>query len=81
VPDPAGVDDELTRARFAAAAGVAVCATDDDEAAAALERLADPAARETLSRRCAELPFGNGAADAAAWLAGHCHRLETKSVR
>ncbi|WP_127497303.1 glycosyltransferase [Actinoplanes solisilvae] len=84
VPDPAGVDDELTRARFAAAAGVAVCATDDDEAAAALERLADPAAREALSRRCAELPFGNGAADAAAWLAGHCHRrteVETNGVR
>lgn len=81
VPDPDGADDELTRARFAAAAGVAVCATNDDEAAAALERLADPAAREALSRRCAELPFGNGAADAAAWLAGHCHRLEAKGVR
>ncbi|MBL7262001.1 glycosyltransferase [Paractinoplanes lichenicola] len=72
VPDPDGADDELARARFAAAAGVAICATDDDAAAAALEHLADPATREALSRRCAELSFGNGAADAAAWLAGHC---------
>jgi hypothetical protein len=74
VPDPEGADDELSRARFAAAAGVALCATDDEAAAAALERLADPAEREALSRRCAELPVGNGTADAAAWLAGHCHR-------
>jgi glycosyltransferase involved in cell wall biosynthesis len=76
VPDPEAADDELARARFAAAAGVAVCATDDDEAAAALERLADPAAREVLRRRCAELAFGNGAADAAAWLAGHCREVD-----
>ncbi|WP_250027291.1 hypothetical protein [Paractinoplanes maris] len=84
VPDPDGADDELSRARFAAAAGVAVCATDDEAAAAALERLADPAAREALSRRCAELPFGNGAGAAAAWLAGHCQRrseVEAESVR
>jgi hypothetical protein len=59
VPDPAAADDELARARFAAAAGVAVCATDDEAAAAELERLADPAAREALSRRCAELSFGS----------------------
>lgn len=84
VPDPDGADDELTRARFAAAAGVAICATDDDQAAAALERLADPAAREALSRRCAEVAFGNGAAEAAAWLAGHCQlrsEVEAGSVR
>ena len=76
VPDPEAADDELARARFAAAAGVAVCATDDDEAAAALERLADPSAREALRRRCEELAFGNGAADAAAWLAGHCREVD-----
>jgi len=84
VPDPDGADDELTRARFAAAAGVAICATSDEEATAALELLADPAAREALSRRCAELSFGNGAAAAAAWLAGHCPRhseVESTSVR
>jgi hypothetical protein len=70
VPDPAASDDELARARFAAAAGVAAYATDDEAAATELERLADPAAREALSRRCAELSFANGAGDAAAWLAG-----------
>jgi hypothetical protein len=70
VPDPAATDDELARARFAAAAGVAAYATDDESAATELQRLADPAVREALSRRCAELSFGNGAADAAAWLAG-----------
>ena len=72
VPDPDAPDDELARARFAAAAGVAVCATDDESAAVELQRLADPRTREELSRRCAQLAFGNGAADAAAWLAGYC---------
>ena len=72
VPDPDGADDELARARFAAAAGVALCATDDETAAAELQRLADPAVREALTRRCAERSFGNGAADAAAWLVSHC---------
>ncbi|WP_433369191.1 glycosyltransferase [Actinoplanes sp. CA-142083] len=72
VPDPAACDDELARARFAAAAGVALYATDDEAAGVELERLADPAVREALSRRCAELSFGNGAGDAAAWLAGFC---------
>ena len=81
VPDPAAADDELARARFAAAAGVAVCATDDDAAAAELERLADPTARNALSRRCAELSFGNGAADAAAWLAGHCREVNRAGRR
>ena len=70
VPDPRAADDELARARFAAAAGVARYATGDQAAAAELERLADPAAREELTRRCAELAFGNGAAEAAAWLVG-----------
>jgi glycosyltransferase involved in cell wall biosynthesis len=72
VPDPRSWDDELARARFAAAAGVALCATDDASLQAAMRRLADPAVREALSRRCAEQAFGNGAADAAAWIAGHC---------
>ena len=74
VPDPAAFDDELARARFADAAGVALCATDDAALDAALARLADPAVRAALSRRCAERAFGNGAADAAAWIAGHCRR-------
>ena len=81
VPDPAARDDELARARFAAAAGVAVCAIDDEAATAELERLADPAVRDALSRRCAELSFGNGAGDAATWLAGHCRgRAEAGEV-
>ncbi|MFG1988796.1 glycosyltransferase [Actinoplanes sp. NPDC048988] len=71
VPDPQAGDDQLARARFAAAAGVAVCATTDDEAAEALERLAGRDAREALSRRCAEISLGHGAADAAAWVARH----------
>ncbi|GIM95150.1 hypothetical protein Ato02nite_069430 [Paractinoplanes toevensis] len=75
VPDPDACDDELARARFAAAAGVALCATDDEAAAIALEKLADPAVREALSRRCADLAFGNGAGDAADWLAAHCREV------
>ncbi len=81
VPDPAATDDELARARFAAAAGVAVYATDDEAAAAELEKLADPAAREALSRRCAELAFGNGAAEAANWLALHCREVDRAGHR
>ncbi|SNY14252.1 glycosyltransferase [Paractinoplanes atraurantiacus] len=71
VPDPEAGDDELARARFAAAAGVAICATTDDEAAEALERLAVREAREALSRRCAGISLGDGAGDAAAWVAQH----------
>ena len=81
VPDPAATDDELARARFAAAAGVALYATDDEAAAAELEKLADPAAREALSRRCAELSFGNGAAEAANWLAAHCREVDRAGHR
>jgi hypothetical protein len=73
VPDPDAFDDQLARARFADAAGVALCATDDAELETALARLADPAVRAALARRCAELAPGNGAADAAAWVADHCH--------
>ena len=76
VPDPDAADDQLARARFAAAAGVALCATTDDELGEALRRLAEPAVRATLSRRCAERSFGNGAAAAATWLAGHCRVAE-----
>jgi glycosyltransferase involved in cell wall biosynthesis len=72
VPDPAAHDDELARARFADAAGVALCATDEDGLAAALDRLTEPQVRSALRRRCAELAFGNGAADAAVWLAAQC---------
>ncbi|MGX6604150.1 glycosyltransferase [Micromonosporaceae bacterium Da 78-11] len=80
VPDPAASDDQLARARFAAAAGVALCATTDEQLDDALRRLADPAARAVLSRRCAERAFGNGAAAAATWIAGHCRgRIEKEA--
>ena len=72
VPDPEARDDELARARFADAAGVALCATDDAGLEAALARLADRRYGRALRRRCAELAFGNGAADAAAWVVRHC---------
>jgi glycosyltransferase involved in cell wall biosynthesis len=72
VPSAGAHDDELARARFADAAGVSLCATDDDELAAALDRMTEPSVRAALRRRCTELAFGNGAADAALWLAGHC---------
>ncbi|GAA2623270.1 hypothetical protein Adu01nite_02870 [Paractinoplanes durhamensis] len=75
VPDPDACDDELARARFAAAAGVALCATDDESAGTELAKLADPAVRNALIRRCAELSFGNGAEDAATWLAGQCREV------
>jgi hypothetical protein len=81
VPDPAAGDDQLARARFAAAAGVARYATDDEAAAVELQRLTDPAAREALTRRCAELSFGNGAGDAAAWLAGFCREVNRAGSR
>jgi hypothetical protein len=76
VPDPSAGDDQLARARFAAAAGVALCATSDAELDEALRRLTEPAARAALSRRCAERSFGNGAAAAATWLSGHCRVVE-----
>ncbi|MET3429238.1 glycosyltransferase involved in cell wall biosynthesis [Actinoplanes tereljensis] len=81
VPDPDACDDELARARFAAAAGVALYATDDETAATALEELADPAVRTALTRRCAELAFGNGAEDAANWLAAHCREVNRAGHR
>jgi glycosyltransferase involved in cell wall biosynthesis len=72
VPALEAQDDQLARARFADAAGGALCATSDDELANALDRLAEPDPRSALRRRCGELAFGNGAADAAVWLAAHC---------
>ena len=71
VPSPDAHDDELARARFADTAGVALCATSDDELASALDRLSEPESRAALRRRCEELAFGNGASDAAVWLTAH----------
>jgi hypothetical protein len=69
VPDPAAADDQLARARFAAAAGVALHAERIGDLDAVLARAARPEVRAALTRRCAEVAFGNGAAAAADWVA------------
>jgi glycosyltransferase involved in cell wall biosynthesis len=67
-----GDDDRLARARFAAAAGAALCATSPAELDEVLTVAARPEVRARLAARCAEVAFGNGAADAAAWIGAHC---------
>ena len=71
VPDPAAPDDELARARFAAAAGAALCAERPADLPGVLARAARPEVRAALARRCAEVAFGNGAAAAADWVASY----------
>ncbi|GAA0458237.1 antifreeze protein, type I [Paractinoplanes deccanensis] len=78
VPDRrAALDDQVGRARYADAAGVAL--TVEDPASAELDQVLDaavrPEVRAALRRRCAELTFGNGAAAAAAWLSGLTARV------
>ncbi|HET6532497.1 MAG TPA: glycosyltransferase [Actinoplanes sp.] len=72
VPDPAARDDQLARARFAAAAGVALCAEPGGELEELLAYAARPEVRAALAARCAEVAFGNGAQDAADWITAHC---------
>lgn len=74
VPTPADLDDQVARARYAAAAGVALTIDDPmgDEAEAVLDRAARPEVRQELARRCAEAVFGNGAAQAAGWFSALC---------
>ncbi len=72
VPDPAAADDQLARARFAAAAGAALCAERPADLDEVLARAARPEVRAALARRCAEVAFGNGAAAAADWVASFC---------
>ena len=43
---------------------------DIDRLTAVLEQAARPEVRAALAQRCAEIAFTNGAADAAAWIAG-----------
>jgi UDP:flavonoid glycosyltransferase YjiC (YdhE family) len=66
------LDDQVGRARFAAATGVALSV--EDPGSAELDEVLDSVVRTEvragLSRRCAELSFPNGAAAAAAWLSG-----------
>jgi glycosyltransferase involved in cell wall biosynthesis len=69
------LDDQVARARFAAAAGAALL-IEDAEDTAEVERVlgqaAQPETREALARRCAEVAFGNGALEAAAWIGDLC---------
>jgi hypothetical protein len=66
------LDDQVSRARFAAAAGAALIVEDPDgdDLDRVLDRAVRPEVREQLARRCAELRIGNGAAAAARWLVG-----------
>jgi UDP-N-acetylglucosamine:LPS N-acetylglucosamine transferase len=69
------LDDQVARARFAAAAGAALI-IEDTEDIAEVERVlgeaAQPETREALARRCAEVAFGNGALEAATWIGELC---------
>jgi UDP:flavonoid glycosyltransferase YjiC (YdhE family) len=66
------VDDQLARARFAAAAGLAWCIDEPTPAAvaAAVEPMLDAGQRRAISRRCSALRMGDGARQAMAALAG-----------
>jgi UDP-N-acetylglucosamine:LPS N-acetylglucosamine transferase len=66
------LDDQVGRARFAAATGVAL--TVEDPSTGELEEVLDqavrPEVRAGLAHRCRELAFENGGGSAAAWLSG-----------
>ena len=66
------LDDQVGRARFAATAGAALLVEnpESDELERVLDRAVRPEVRERLVRRCRELAFPPGAAEAAAWLRG-----------
>jgi len=66
------LDDQVGRARFAAATGVALAVEDpaSDELEQVLEQAVRPEVRAALAHRCGEKAFGNGGAAAAAWLSG-----------
>jgi hypothetical protein len=75
VPDQrSALHDELARARFAAAAGAALLVDDPVRLDDVLAHAARPEVRTALARRCAEVAFPNGAADAAAWIAARARR-------
>ncbi|MEU4421023.1 glycosyltransferase [Actinoplanes sp. NPDC024001] len=66
------LDDQVSRARFAAAAGAALMVEDPDseDLDRVLAQAVRPDVRAELSRRCEQVRFGNGAAAAARWLVG-----------
>jgi UDP:flavonoid glycosyltransferase YjiC (YdhE family)/glycosyltransferase involved in cell wall biosynthesis len=70
------LDDQVTRARFAAAAGVSLIIEDpsSNEVERVLARAVQADVRDALSRRCAEVGFGNGAVAAAEWIGTLCNR-------
>ncbi|WP_433369179.1 glycosyl transferase [Actinoplanes sp. CA-142083] len=66
------LDDQIGRARFAAATGVALTVEDPStgELEEVLDQAARPEVRAGLAHRCQELAFENGGGAAAAWLSG-----------
>ncbi|MFF5293427.1 hypothetical protein [Paractinoplanes globisporus] len=66
------LDDQVGRARFAAATGVALTVEDPStrELEEVLDQAARPEVRAGLAHRCRELAFENGGGAAAAWLSG-----------
>jgi UDP:flavonoid glycosyltransferase YjiC (YdhE family)/glycosyltransferase involved in cell wall biosynthesis len=70
------LDDQVARARFAAAAGVSLIIEDpsSDEVERVLAQAVRADVRDALSRRCAEVGFGNGAGAAAEWIGALCTR-------
>jgi glycosyltransferase involved in cell wall biosynthesis/UDP:flavonoid glycosyltransferase YjiC (YdhE family) len=71
------LDDQVGRARFAAATGVALAVEDPStgELEEVLDQAARPEVRAGLAHRCRELTFENGGGAAAAWLSGlRAHR-------
>jgi UDP-N-acetylglucosamine:LPS N-acetylglucosamine transferase len=66
------LDDQVGRARFAAATGAALIVEnpESDELERVLDRAVRPAVREQLAARCRELAFSPGGAEAAGWLSG-----------
>ena len=66
------LDDQVGRARFAAATGVALAVEDPStgELEEVLDQAARPEVRAGLAHRCRELTFENGGGAAAAWLSG-----------
>jgi Glycosyltransferase family 28 C-terminal domain len=69
IPDQRStLHDQLARARFAAAAGAALVVDDPVRLDDVLAQAARPEVRAGLARRCAEVAFRNGAADAATWI-------------
>ena len=66
------LDDQVGRARFAAATGVALVVEDPGSAELedVLNQAVRPEVRAGLTHRCGELAFDNGGGAAAAWLSG-----------